>query len=87
MILTRSIYLKGHYYEQSKKFLWYISATKPPHTEYHVICKTEWHDCKVGILGAYGENITNLGDLLTPGNCSAKPSLIAPDGGAQKCND
>ena len=42
---------------------------------------------KKGILGAYGENITNLGDLLTPGNCSAKPSLIAPDGGAQKCND
>ena len=42
---------------------------------------------KKGILGVYGENITNLGDLLTPGNCSAKPSLIAPDGGAQKCND
>lgn len=56
-----------------------------PNTTLHV--KQNDTIVKKGILGAYSENITNLGDLLTPGNCSAKPSLITPDGDTQKCND
>ena len=42
---------------------------------------------KDNILNAYIGNVSNLGDLLTPGNCSAKASLLPRDNPDQKCND
>lgn len=42
---------------------------------------------KKGILSGFSENITNFSDLLTPGNCSAKPSLLPSDNPDQKCTD